>query len=483
MNEERQNGRIENWRKSVRNSPLNKAGRNRSCLITCLAIASLSFIILPGGDAEAAPSAWTVTPSPNLGSNGDTLNGISCVTSTDCVAVGDYTTSAGIMQTLIEAWNGTAWSVSPSPNPNTGGDLLNSVYCTSATFCEAVGYEGSTSGSIQNLIESWNGTAWSVTPSPDVGSSDQLLGIFCTSSTSCMAVGSADQPGPLAEAWNGTAWSIVPTASSSGGYASLSGVWSASSSSCVAVGNNFVTSSSATKTLVESWKGTAWFIIPSPNPKGPYSKDDTLFGVWCASSSYCVAVGSSLSGETVPVIEAWNGSTWSAVSSPALNGFALLSGVWCASATDCVAVGDHNAFTLVEAWNGSTWSVVRSPGRGEANWLNTVSCLSSADCVSVGFYEPLSTPYRTLIETGSNTAAPKIKSFTPASGPPGATVTIAGVNLSGVTVVTFNGSEATITKDTATKIKVTVPTGATTGKINVTTPGGSAKSASTFTIT
>jgi hypothetical protein len=78
---------------------------------------------------------------------------------------------------------------------------------------------------------------------------------------------------------------------------------------------------------------------------------------------------------------------------------------------------------------------------------------------------------------------PTITSFSPASGPPGTTVTIKGTNLAGATKVTFNGKAATITSDSATKIKVTVPSGATTGKIKVTTPGGKVTSATNFTVT
>jgi hypothetical protein len=78
---------------------------------------------------------------------------------------------------------------------------------------------------------------------------------------------------------------------------------------------------------------------------------------------------------------------------------------------------------------------------------------------------------------------PTITSFSPKSGPVGTVVTIKGTNLSGATKVTFNGKAATITSDTATKIKVKVPSGATTGKIQVTTPGGKVKSTSNFTVT
>jgi hypothetical protein len=78
---------------------------------------------------------------------------------------------------------------------------------------------------------------------------------------------------------------------------------------------------------------------------------------------------------------------------------------------------------------------------------------------------------------------PTITSFTPTSGAPGTKVTIKGTNLSGATSVTFNGTTATIINDTATKLKVKVPTGATTGKITLTTSDGSVTSTTKFKVT
>jgi hypothetical protein len=77
--------------------------------------------------------------------------------------------------------------------------------------------------------------------------------------------------------------------------------------------------------------------------------------------------------------------------------------------------------------------------------------------------------------------APTITSVTPTSGPVGASVTIGGTNLIGATAVTFNGVSASFSVSSATAIRATVPTGATTGPLRVTTPGGAATSA-TFTI-
>ncbi len=62
-------------------------------------------------------------------------------------------------------------------------------------------------------------------------------------------------------------------------------------------------------------------------------------------------------------------------------------------------------------------------------------------------------------------------------------MTITGRNLPGATEVAFNGTPATIVSDTATQIVTTVPAGATTGRISVTTPAGTATSTKTFTVT
>ncbi|MHB1462728.1 MAG: beta strand repeat-containing protein, partial [Armatimonadota bacterium] len=76
---------------------------------------------------------------------------------------------------------------------------------------------------------------------------------------------------------------------------------------------------------------------------------------------------------------------------------------------------------------------------------------------------------------------PTITSFTPTNGNVGITVTITGTNLTGTTEVIFNGlAAAAYTVDSDTSITVTVPDEATSGKIMVTTPGGTATSATDF---
>jgi len=78
---------------------------------------------------------------------------------------------------------------------------------------------------------------------------------------------------------------------------------------------------------------------------------------------------------------------------------------------------------------------------------------------------------------------PVILSFSPPSGPVGTQVVITGDSLKGATKVTFGGVKALIfSVDSYTQITATVPTGAKTGKIQVTTPGGTATSPTAFTV-
>jgi hypothetical protein len=296
---------------------------------------------------------WHVLPSPNPG-NGGQLDSVSCANSTNCVAVGQHATGP-----VIESWNGSVWSVTPSVNP--GGSeppSLSGVSCSSPTSCVAVGDYLKPNVGFQSLIESWNGTSWSITPSPNQGSSGNFLyGVSCTSSTNCVAVGKyvnasfMDQT--LIDSWNGTSWSITPSPDQvSGGQ--LDSVSCTSSTNCVAVGESF--EQAGAQTLIESWNGTSWSITPSPDQ----GSGGQLDGVSCTSSTNCVAVGQLITGS---VIASWNGSVWSVIPTVNQGGGEQpsLSGVSCNSQTSCVAVGDyHNSESppksFVESWNGTSWS-------------------------------------------------------------------------------------------------------------------------------
>jgi hypothetical protein len=77
----------------------------------------------------------------------------------------------------------------------------------------------------------------------------------------------------------------------------------------------------------------------------------------------------------------------------------------------------------------------------------------------------------------ASATSPAIASFTPTSGPLGASVDIQGWNFNGATSVAFNGTTAQYTIDSNSEIHATVPAGSTSGPISVTTPGGTYTSA------
>jgi putative cell wall-binding protein len=140
-------------------------------------------------------TSWSISPSPSYG-----VDNVSCTSSTFCVAVGSYPGGNG-PRTLVETFDGTSWSIAPSPNPgNEIIDLeLDGIFCTSSIFCVAVGSYYYTGSSYRTLVETFDGTSWSITASQN-SSSDQanlLDNVSCAPSNFCVAVGSYDNGGTL----------------------------------------------------------------------------------------------------------------------------------------------------------------------------------------------------------------------------------------------------------------------------------------------
>jgi hypothetical protein len=267
--------------------------------------------------------------------------------------------------------SGLTWSVVPSPDSSpTQADELNGVSCSSPSACIAVGLTYTPESyplirtSLQTLIESWNGSVWSIVPSPDTSPTqdNDLKAVSCSSPSACTAVGFSSNSQTLIETWNGSAWSIVPSPNTSPTQENLLNAVSCSGpSACVAVGDAFT--DGADQTLIESWNGSAWSIVPSPNTSS--TQADDLGGVSCSSPSACTAVGSYFNSQTL--IESWNGSVWSIVPSPNASQISLLSGVSCSSSSACTAVGfTGNDQTFIESGTQSATASMVIPSNGAA---------------------------------------------------------------------------------------------------------------------
>ncbi len=138
---------------------------------------------------------WTTTTTPGGSEGGAGVTGVSCVSSSECWAVGSVNDGGGNStdRTLTERWNGTRWSVVRSPNVSTSpSDQLVGVTCTSRLDCWAVGNAlGYSSPPLPALTEHWDGSKWSIVPSEQVSPKDsyELSSVTCIHTKDCWSVG------------------------------------------------------------------------------------------------------------------------------------------------------------------------------------------------------------------------------------------------------------------------------------------------------
>jgi hypothetical protein len=354
-------------------------------------------IVAGSGLALASGPVWTSQQAVNATVPDGRFDSISCSSATACTAVGTSLNTAGIKVVLAERWNGRTWQRQPAPNP--AGDTvpavapdLHGVSCPTVSFCAAVGAYHLGVAQI-NLAESWNGRRWTSQPFPfPQGSiSAGMAQVSCTSARFCEAVGSVQALGgfvPLAAKWNGTSWRLqFPPDPDGVQIVQLNTVSCVSPTFCEAWGNG--NPGSQGHPVAERWDGTSWHLQTVP-------VNTVVNSVSCVSAHFCEAVGASFQATDAAV---WNGSSWRAQTMPAQSG--NLSGVSCASTAFCDAVGESfngvNDQSIGAVWNGKTWTA-QSPANSAAagdTRLNAVSCVSASACEAGGESE---------VTTGSPTA-------------------------------------------------------------------------------
>jgi hypothetical protein len=144
------------------------------------------------------------------------LYGVSCTAANACTAVGSYIKGVDTFVTLAERWNGTSWKIQSTPNPAGAGEShLFGVSCTAANACTAVGFSAasfSESSKPVTLAERWNGTSWKIqsTPNPAGAKDSEPDSVSCTTANACTAVGyyvnAAGKDVTLAERRNSASW-------------------------------------------------------------------------------------------------------------------------------------------------------------------------------------------------------------------------------------------------------------------------------------
>ena len=195
---------------------------------------------------------------------------------------------------------------------------------------------------------------------------------------------------------------------------------------------------------------------PGAGACGPLGQND-----WCAGG----------------VSGAWFNDAWKSFTTwalpPTTSSFAPTSGP---VGTGVTITGSHFSGATAVAFNGAGASFTVD---SDTQITATVPDGATSGAISV------TTPGGTASSSTSFTVtpAPSITAFSPTSGPVGTEVTITGSNFTGVTAVAFDGTAASFTLNSDAEITAIVPSGATSGAISVTTPGGTAMSSSAFTVT
>jgi hypothetical protein len=259
-------------------------------------------------------AAWSISPSP-LPPGGGELRDVDATSAGNAWAVG-FTNSSNGNLTLTERWNGQAWSVVPSPSVSAQNHLLG-VKTLGAGNAWAVGsHNVPGSWAFITLTMRWNGQAWSVVDSPDTASfENHLLAIDGVSPDDLWAVGHTRNgdysvSAPLILHWDGSAWSVVPSPTANDG--TLEGVVALASDDVWAVGSMFSTALLWHVPFALHWDGRSWssVAVPSPTPQG-----GRLFGVAALSPAKVYAVGQA---PGVPsLVLRWNGTGWARETTPA----------------------------------------------------------------------------------------------------------------------------------------------------------------------
>jgi hypothetical protein len=287
----------------------------------------ISWSISPSKDTEGAPAT-------------NFLWGVDARTANDVWTVGSFQLPGEPSKTLIEHWDGTAWSIVASPSPSKAGNFLQAVAVTTA------------------------GDAWAVGTSVVSSSFTEL---------------------PLALHWDGAVWSQVKVAQPSfcTGNTYLTDVAARQPNNVLASG--YCTASGKDQAFILRWNGRKWHVVAGP---GQIPAKSQLEGITVLSASDAWAVGGSAT--LSPLILHWDGIAWATVSPPPARRGAHLMSVDARGSDNVWAVGIGRppqppfAGVFSAHWNGTQWTTVRA---GNFTSLNGVA-MAGQRVWAVGYSSP-----------------------------------------------------------------------------------------------
>jgi hypothetical protein len=367
-------------------------------------------------------------PSNTVGAHEAILNGVSCNSPTQCVAVGHYESSSGGQAFIVvknSSWGAPRPAFLPPDALPAANGTLNSVSCQSFGNCVAVGQYATANG-YQGFIVTEKAGVWSQgvrapLPGDAVDSSiTSLYSVSCVTITTCVAVGQYkngstvhDNQGLIvwesAGHWTKAMTAPLPAKAKANFITQLDGISCPSWGNCVAVGQ-YVNTNPARRPMILTESGGVW--VSSVTARLPldshYNPWAGLFSVKCTGIGNCVAVGvyQGAHGGQGLIIGSINGQWGRGIVAPLPSGYsyavnsAQLLSVSCIGLGYCQAVGFFTAgqinrgITISErhgGWGNST--LTPHPANAVAPYyegLNAVSCNTiQVHCSMVGQYQAL----------------------------------------------------------------------------------------------
>ena len=312
----------------------------------------LAVMVACAATASAASAeVWTqMTPRPGCPDVPE-LRGVGASSAADVWAVGENDGNASMP--VAAHWDGTAWQEMVSGNLEDDGHNggLIGVSALSTSDAWAVGWQDTPESGA--LAVFWNGSDWSVVPTPAPASGRRVLqSVSMLTPSNVWAVGYKSAGRPLAEHWNGTRWSVVATP----GAQPLRSVKAVSASNVWALGGH----------LVEHYDGARWATVAVPITSTTNLGQITRI----PGTTHLWVVGTD--GATKrPVAIYYNGTSWKAHNPPGageLDGVAALSAndVW-ASGTSLTAPSN-----VTFHWTGSAWHAVAPAGLADG-WVENMT--------------------------------------------------------------------------------------------------------------
>jgi hypothetical protein len=399
------------------------------------------------------------------------LKAVSCGADGSCAGAGVYysydsSTQADNQSGLLEQFNAGSWAATAAPLPNGPNSALvnlNSVSCSDAVTCVAVGQvsdnlDNNVYGAIYTLTSGIWQLAVAPIPSPHIGI--LVNGVSCPDDGDCVAVGSyqdtnADWHATILTLASGTwTYSEAPAPSNlvtgSTPDITLNAVDCPEVGSCVA-GGFYVASGTMVAPLIEEEQSGTWTPLEAPVPSD--SQSDTLAainGVYCPALGACVATGyyftNWAANQESGMIETESGSSWTSATAPLPSG----------------PTGAAQANVRAQAQSATV-----SPGAAS---LAGVACGVDGFCAAAGQDGAGSG----LLETGAWSGLPTVGGVSPTQGPVagGTTVAVSGTNFGPDSVVSFGGTPVPTTVISATQLSAVAPASPVAGLVDVTVRTG-----------